>query len=499
MTAVTDPHGQAWGVAPPRPPTPPPTPLGPSLPRVAVVLLVTGVLVDLAVRSRAGGLAAMAAVWCTCLGLAVAGRVARRGGRVVLAAAAGVSVFLFLRTSPWLIALDLVTIAVLLAVACSSERDARAFEGSAIGFLRRLGSTVASIVTAPPRAWHAFASLLPAGSTRNRARAWQVVRGVLLALPLLGVIGLFLAWADPVFASLFDLDVDVAPAIVDAVIVLLAIWVACGWFAQAARPPVRAAGEPVRIGAVEGLVVMAGLVALYGMFALSQLVVARRGADYVLDRTGLTYAEYARSGFFQLLWVAAVTVVVLMALRASVRLETNRTRRTFALLGVVAAALTLVIVHSAVVRLGLYDEVFGLTRLRYFSTAFAWWLAIVFVLVGVSLALSATRWSTRNWLLFAIGCSALLMVVLLNAVNPDQVIVQHNIDRAADGAEFDVSYARTLSSDATPALVDALPLFVEFGQRTMSDELCARQRSGEPTGWNLSLWRAADATAELCR
>ena len=42
--------------------------------------------------------------------------------------------------------------------------------------------------------------------------------------------------------------------------------------------------------------------------------------------------------------------------------------------GVVASGLTLVVVHAAIVRLGLYEDAFGQTRLRWYSTAFAWWL-----------------------------------------------------------------------------------------------------------------------------
>lgn len=501
MTTVTPPPTPMWSVRPEPPtPHPPPTPLGPSLRRVGLVLVATAVLVDLAIQTRAGGLAAMLAVCGLCLGLARAGRVVRRSGRVLLAAASVVSVFLFLRASPWLLVMDLVTIVVLVSLACSAERDALPFVSRCSGFVRRLWATGGAVLTALPRATQALGTLLPKGSTGTRRVLWQVLRGLLLAGPILVVIGVFLAWADPVFASLFDLDLDLGlgPVFAHAAIAGAAIWIACGWFVQASRPPVRATAAPVSIGSIEGLVVMAGLTTLYGVFALSQLVVSRRGADYVVARTGLTYAEYARSGFFQLLWVAAVTVVVLVSLRSVVRLGSPRARRLFALLGAAAASLTLVIVHSAVVRLQLYDDVFGLTRLRYFSAAFAWWLAVVFVLVGVAMALTATRFGERDRLLFALGCSAVALVVVLNLVNPDRVIAQHNIERAADGAAFDADYAVTLSSDATPVLLEVLPSLDEPARAVLSAELCDQARSGEPVGWNLSLWRAASATAALC-
>ncbi len=173
MTAVVD--GQMWGT--PQAVRPPPNPLGRSLRRVGLVLVVTGVLVDLSIRTRAGGLAATAAVVCLCVGLAVVGRVVRPVGRVLLGVAALVSSFLFLRSSPWLVAMDIVTVLVVLALACSAERDRRPFDSRFAGLARRIWATVASILTAPPRALAALASLLPQGTDPARRVLWQVLRG----------------------------------------------------------------------------------------------------------------------------------------------------------------------------------------------------------------------------------------------------------------------------------------------------------------------------------
>ena len=495
MTTVVD--EQMWGT--PQRVRPPPNPLGASLRRVGMVLVVTGVLVDLSIQTRAGGLAATAAVVCLCVGLMVAGRVVRPGGRLLLAAVIVVASFLFLRSSPWLVAIDLATVSMLIALACSAERDRRPFDTRFVGLTRRLWATACSIVTAPPRAAAALASLLPRGTHPARRMLWQVVRGLVFAVPILAIIGVSLASADPVFASLFDLDLDAGSIVPHVVIAALGMWLAAGFFVQASCPPVAEHRGTHTVGAVEGLVVMTGLTGLYGVFAASQVVVARRGADYVLETTGLTYAEYARSGFFQLLWVAAITVVLLVSLRSIVRLDTAAARRSFAAVGVVAALFTVVIVHSAVVRLGLYDDVFGLTRLRFYSAAFAWWLGVVFVLVAGAMACSAaSRRSGRDWLPTAIACSAVMAVVILNLVDPDATVVQHNLARAQEGAPFDVDYARALSSDATPVLAGAVDSLTAVEGDSLRADLCPPPSLDGPIGWNVSLWRAADATEQLC-
>jgi len=490
-------------LGPPAPPTgpqvvfpPPATPLGRSLPTVAGIVLATAVLADLATRTRASGVAAVAAIWCLCAGLALAGRVRRPGGRLLLGAAALVSIFLALRASSWLIALDLVTVTALVGLACSSERDRRRFDTRFAGATRRLAATLRAVVVAPPRLLELVLALVPRRGPSADRRIWALLRGLLLAAPVVVLIGLVLAWADPVFASIFDLQIDLAPLWVHLVTIAALTWLVTGFFVQASWPPIEERPSTLSIGPVEGLVVMSGLTGLYAVFAASQLLVARRGAQFVLDTTGMTYAEYARSGFFQLLWVAGLTVVVLIVLRSVVRRPGVGSRRLFALLGTAAAALTLVIVHAALLRLQLYDDVFGLTRLRFFSSAVAWWLGAVFVLVGVAMAAS-TR-PRRDWLPSAVGLVSLVAVVALNVVSPDRVIAERNVDRAVAGEEFDVIYATKLSSDATPVLVDALGLVEGIPRRVLAAELCYVTDTSSPTGWNRSLQLAAQARRAHC-
>ena len=51
--------------------------------------------------------------------------------------------------------------------------------------------------------------------------------------------------------------------------------------------------------------------ALFLAFVAVQATVLFGGHAHVLETEGLTYAEYARQGFWQLLWVSALTLLVL--------------------------------------------------------------------------------------------------------------------------------------------------------------------------------------------
>ena len=112
------------------------------------------------------------------------------------------------------------------------------------------------------------------------------------------------------------------------------------------------------------------------------------------------------------------------------------------------------IVVVALARLGLYEDAFGLTMLRLYSKVFAVWIGVVFVLLAVDLAGVGRR---RAWLPSAAVAAGLVALFALNVVNPEAMVVRHNVDFAERSGRFDPVYLTELSDDAVPALVDALP------------------------------------------
>lgn len=174
--------------------------------------------------------------------------------------------------------------------------------------------------------------------------------------------------------------------------------------------------------------------------------------DALLRSTGLTYAEYARQGFFQLV---VVTVLVLAVVAVAMRYApaAGRADRVAvrALLGLLCA-LTLVVVAVALRRLYLYEETFGWTRLRLWVHAFELWLGGVVVLVAVA---GVVRGRVA-WLPRAVAATGAAAMISLVAVDPDGFIADRNVDRYAETGKVDVSYLRNLSADAVPAL-DRLP------------------------------------------
>jgi Domain of unknown function (DUF4173) len=255
------------------------------------------------------------------------------------------------------------------------------------------------------------------------------------------------------------------------------------------RRPLRA-----RIGTTEITALLGSIAALFGAFAVTQLVALSGGAAHVLDTSGLTYAEYARSGFFQLLWVAALTVALLLGLRPLA--ADARAARRYTVLGEVVVALTVVVVVVAIRRLGLYQDAFGLTMLRLYCTVFAAWVGAVVVALGAVIA--GVR-SDRHWLPGAAATAGLVALLGLNLANPEALVARHNLDRLADGREVDAEYlAEGLSFDAIPTIVDRLPSLDEATQDDLLARIGCPERGDGWAGWNQSRSDAAAAVGDGC-
>ena len=154
----------------------------------------------------------------------------------------------------------------------------------------------------------------------------------------------------------------------------------------ALRPVAEPAMPDLRLRVSRTLWVMplTALNLLFAVFVAVQITVLFGGNERVLTTAGLTYAEYARSGFFELATVSVFVLAIVAAACGGLSLERGRDRRLLAALLGPLCALTLVILASALHRLDLYVDAYGLSRLRAVVIATCWWLAAVFLVVLVA-------------------------------------------------------------------------------------------------------------------
>ena len=318
--------------------------------------------------------------------------------------------------------------------------------------------------------------------------------GVLLAFPLLLVFGALFASADVVFRNAVHdlLDIDFATLISHTFVIAALATLAAGYLrgvllAPAAEPSPGDA-RPVSIGIVPVATALALVDLLFLAFVVIQMRYFFGGTDLVQRTTGLTYAEYARRGFLELVAASALVLPILVAADWAVQDEPRARQRWFGRLAAILLVLLGVVMASAFERMRLYVAAFGLSEIRLYSTAFMVYLAGVFVWFA---------WTTlrggRGRFAFGALVQGFAVLAGLQLLNPDAFIVRANLARPATERPFDGRYAASLSTDAVPALLAALPRLDPAEQCRAEHGLIARWHELEHDdwrNWNLSRARA---------
>jgi hypothetical protein len=299
--------------------------------------------------------------------------------------------------------------------------------------------------------------------------AWPVVRGLLIALPILAIFASLLASADAVFdARLQDfldlLKIDnLAEYIFRLSYILIGAYLLVGVFIHAARHSKdEELGNEKKsvlgqfLGFTESAIVLGSVALLFTIFVVIQFQYFF-GGQVNIHIDGYTYSEYARRGFGELIAVAFFSLLLILGFGAITKRESEIQRKTFSALSVGIVALVLVMLLSAYKRLVLYETAYGFSELRTYTHVFMIWLGLLLVATVLLEIFHRERMFALAALIASIG-----FAVTLPILNVDAFIVQKNIARELNGQTeyqseggrvvFDSGYFLNLSDDSIPPI-----------------------------------------------
>jgi len=350
-----------------------------------------------------------------------------------------------------------------------------------------------------------------AGERGGRSRGWAILRGVLLALPVLAIFTALLAAADFVFGDLVEealrwLNIEKLLEYVGrgVVIVLSAIFM-LGALVVALLDPgkrtLQGEDKPLLkpfVGFLESMIVLGAVDLLFALFVVVQFRYLF-GGEANITAAGYTYADYARNGFGELVWVAFLGMGLIMALGYFGKRGESRQRSWFNGLSTGLVVMLGVILVSAWQRLLLYEGAYGFTELRTYTHVFIPWLALHLVVFLFLLF----RGNLRRFAPFA-ALGTLGFVVTLNLLNVHAFIVSQNVKRFEQTGEIDLVYLQYLTDDAVPGLVE----FSRVAPEDMREDLLAslacrramqgdRQEDLDWPSWHASHKRAMTLLDEL--
>jgi hypothetical protein len=332
---------------------------------------------------------------------------------------------------------------------------------------------------------------------RSARLAVRVLLAVLLSIPLLLLFGTLLTAADPVFGHLVRtaFAIDIGRLISHVVVITILSWSTGGYvLALLHRSSSPLDGTPAwlpTLGLIEIGIPMTALAFLFVAFIGVQAGYLFGGEALVQATVGLSFAEYARRGFFELVAASGLAIPVVIAADLLLRQDDPRTVRWFRWIARLQILCVGLIMGSALERLRIYYQAYGLTVDRLLAGAVMLW-------IGFTLgwfAFTVLRGRRMRFPLVTVF-AGLVVLATVDAINPEAVVVHVNVQRAIAGAELDVQYLSRLSGDAVPTLtthVDRLPSAVRDTLMTALAERWRGLGKRDWRSWNLGYAQASEA------
>ena len=187
-------------------------------------------------------------------------------------------------------------------------------------------------------------------------------------------------------------------------------------------------------------IVLGSILTIYTVFVAIQFRYLFAGADNL--PYGLNYVEYARRGFFELLFLTGVNIaIILIAVWLTKEQKSKGAKFSKALCGYLCVV-TMILLVSSFYRMWLYSSEYGLTRLRFLVFGF-----LAFEAIGLVFTLFYIKKPKFN-IIAVYSVIALTYYLMLNIVPMDWVVARNQVDRYFASESGGITYLLTLSADA---------------------------------------------------
>ena len=349
----------------------------------------------------------------------------------------------------------------------------------------------------------AFSTLTPTGKTRDSKRVTAAVLGGAAALLLLLFLVPVLASADALFAAatrnLRDfIRIHFTRSVWNLMGALLVTPFVFGLLYRLRRPAPAREKPAAKVLSADALVFLIILAALDGLYLLFLLVQSAGlfGGEVFLAQQGISYAEWARSGFFQMVGVTVLNLTVMLAASALSR-RSGRTWIILRILSTLLAVESLVLLASALWRMSLYVSAYGLS----FKRCMTYWGMAMMALFF--LAALRKVWNADFSFCRVAFAAALAGWLLINCVPIDYLVARDQVDRYLTGesAAIDTDYLLYSLSYDTLTQLDRLDrsmvvtqwdsLRFSMGHLVDQRRESARDCCADWRTWNLSACLAA--------
>ena len=297
-------------------------------------------------------------------------------------------------------------------------------------------------------------------------KAKKIGKALLITIPIILVVLLLLMSADQVFEGIFDkifinisevLSLDGIVMLLSRLSIILITFLLCGGFIVNLvkdNTMFNKEDEEVKLSVkFENLTINMILTVLNVIYLIFSFVQITNLFMNTSSNPNFDYSSYARQGFFQLMIVSFINLVILIIANINKTEKTKNQEIYNKVMSLLTMLFTVIIIVSAFYRMNLYQETYGYTYLRIF---------VDFILITeslISIPIIIKLLGKKIDVLKSGIIITSLMFVILNFINIDNFIAEKNIDRYfkdPENSNFDMSYLCKLGTDAVPQMARLL-------------------------------------------
>lgn len=333
-------------------------------------------------------------------------------------------------------------------------------------FTAYAAETVVAVIGAIGNIAKPFADASAYFQTRQKnenGKGRYVALGICLAVPLILFLGVILVTADMVFA---DMIATLFENLLIPVHVFRVLFMLCFGFFSAYCGILYVAGHPQNVlrdrenkgEPVVAITVTLAVALLYLVFCAIQILYLFVGKMQLPD--GITYAEYARTGFFQLLFVSILNLMLVLGVKRYFKQS-----RYLDIILMVISLCTLVMTASSARRMLLYIQVYHLTFLRI--AVLVALTAIALLMAGVMVSIVRPAFPLLRYGFVVVGA----IYLMFSFSHVDYFIADYNLAQVQNGGTArDYRYISSLSTDAAPAIAAYVQEHPDAGKEEGSEE-----------------------------
>ncbi|MEH7073295.1 DUF4153 domain-containing protein [Neobacillus drentensis] len=293
------------------------------------------------------------------------------------------------------------------------------------------------------------------GVNEDKLLIWKkIILGVVISLPILFVVLNLLVSADAQFEQLIGgipqwFQVITGERIIRCIIIFILTAVFFGFMQvlSSRNPTIIKQQTNEQRFTIDGIIMITVLVLINVVYLLFTLVQFRYFFSGTLQ-ADFTYAEYARKGFFELLFVTLINLSVTVIVLTFVKRATKLMQRTTQLLLTILVLVSFVMLTSAFLRLSMYEDAYGFTFTRVLVHSFMIFLVVIFTYTLVKI------WIEKLSLFHFYFITSLIYYTSITVIDIDKIVVNENLHRYELSGKIDVHYLNNLSFTGVLGLID---------------------------------------------